>query len=360
MSIVNSQFYPTFEPMEFSAQQIAALIGGKIEGDPSVTIKTLAKIEEAQPGSLTFLANPKYASYLPTTKASVVILTDGISNEKTSATLIKVKDGREAFTVLLEAYHNLQFSKKGVEEHANVSKTAKIGKDTYIGSFTYVGENVVIGNNVKIFPNVFIGDNSKIGDNTVVYPGVKIYRDSTIGKNCTFHSGVVIGSDGFGFVPNSENNYRKMPQVGNVIIEDNVEIGSNSTIDRATMGSTIIRKGVKLDNLIQIGHNVEIGENTVVAAQSGIAGSTKVGRDCMIGGQVGIVGHLTIGNRVKIAAQSGISSNIKDNEVIQGSPAFNHFDYKKAYVLFRRLPELSKKINELESKIEALSAKKVS
>jgi UDP-3-O-[3-hydroxymyristoyl] glucosamine N-acyltransferase len=345
--------------MEFSAQQIAALIGGKIEGDASVKIKTLAKIEEAQPGSLTFLANPKYVSYLPTTKASIVILTDGISNEKSSATLIKVKDGREAFTILLEAYHKLQFSKTGVEEHVVVAKSAKLGKDAYIGANSYVGENVIIGDGVKIFPGCYVGDNSKIADNTVVYPGVKIYRESIIGKNCTFHSGVVIGSDGFGFVPNQENNYRKMPQVGNVIIEDNVEIGSNSTIDRATMGSTIIRKGVKLDNLIQIGHNVEIGENTVVAAQSGIAGSTKIGRDCMIGGQVGIIGHITIGNRVKIAAQSGIGSDKADDEVIQGSPAFDHLDYKKSYVTFKHLPELSKRIKELEAKIEELSTKKV-
>jgi UDP-3-O-[3-hydroxymyristoyl] glucosamine N-acyltransferase len=346
--------------MEFSAQQIAALIGGKIEGNPSVKIKTLAKIEEALPGSLTFLANPKYVSYLPTTKASIVILTDGISNEKSSATLIKVKDGREAFTILLEAYHKLQFGKTGIEEHATVAKSAKLGKDSYVGASSYIGENVTIGDNVKIFPTVYIGDNCKIGDNCIIYPGVKIYRESIIGKGCTFHSGVVIGSDGFGFVPNDENNYRKMPQVGNVIIEDNVEIGSNSTIDRATMGSTVIHKGVKLDNLIQVGHNVEIGENTVVAAQSGIAGSTKIGRDCMIGGQVGIIGHLTIGNRVKIAAQSGIGSDIADDEIIQGSPAFDHIDYKKSYVIFKRLPELNKKIKELEAKIEALSPKKVS
>jgi len=346
--------------MEFSAQQIAALIGGKIEGDASATIKTLAKIEEAQAGSLTFLANPKYASYLPTTKASIIIMTDGISSEKSSATLIKVKDGRAAFTTLLEAYHNLQFSKTGVEEHAVVAKSAKLGKDAYVGSNSYLGENVIIGNNVKIFPGVYIGDNCKIADGCIIFPGVKIYRESIIGKNCTFHSGVVIGSDGFGFVPNDENNYRKMPQVGNVVIEDNVEIGSNSTIDRATMGSTIIRKGVKLDNLIQVGHNVDIGENTVVAAQSGIAGSTKIGRDCLIGGQVGIIGHLTIGNRVKIAAQSGIGSNVPDDAVIQGSPAFDHMDYKKSYVVFKHLPELNKKIKELETKIEALSAKKVS
>ena len=346
--------------MEFSAQQIAVLLSGKIEGNPSVTVNNLAKIEEAQAGSLTFLANPKYIPYLAKTKASVVILTDGITDEKSAATLIKVKDGREAFTILLETYHKMQFGKTGIEEHAHVAKSVKLGKDSYVGSFSYAGDNVVIGENVKIFPGVYIGDNCKIGDSCIIYPGVKIYRESVIGKNCTLHSGVVIGSDGFGFVPNDENNYRKMPQVGNVVIEDHVEIGSNSTIDRATMGSTIIRKGVKLDNLIQVGHNVEIGENTVVAAQTGIAGSTKIGRDCMIGGQVGITGHITIGNRVKVAAQSGVGSDISDDEIIQGSPSFEHFDYKKSYVLFKHLPELNKKIKELEAKIEELLPKKVS
>ena len=341
--------------MEFTAQQIAALINGKIEGDASAKVSKLAKIEEATIGSLTFLSHPKYVPYLKTTGASVIIVSDGVTDEKsTTATLIKVKDSRQAFTILMEAYHKQQFAKTGIEEYANISQNATRAKDVYLGSFTYVGEGTKIADGARIYPNVYIGENCSIGKNCIIYPGVKIYRDSVIGDNCTLHSGVVVGSDGFGFVPNDENNYRKMPQVGNVIIENNVEIGSNTTIDRATMGSTVIHKGVKLDNLIQIGHNVEIGENTVIAAQSGVAGSTKIGRDCMIGGQVGIVGHLTIGNRVKIAAQSGIGSNVADDSTIQGSPALDHFDYKKAYVIFRRLPELSQKIKELESKIESL------
>jgi len=331
--------------MEFSANQIAALIGGKVEGNGDVKISKLSKIEEGEPGSLTFLSHPKYVDYLKSTKASAVIISEGITNEKpANTTLITVKDSRQAFTILLEAYHKQQFAKTGIEEFAVVSKLAKLGDKVYVGSHSYIGDNVTIGNGVYIFPNVYIGDNSKIGDGCLIYPGVKIYRDSVIGKQCTFHSGVVIGSDGFGFVPNEENNYRKMPQVGNVIIEDHVEVGSNTTIDRATMGSTIIRKGVKLDNLIQIGHNVEIGENTVMAAQSGVAGSTKIGKNCMIGGQVGIVGHITIGNGVKIAAQSGIGNDLPDNAIVQGSPAFDHLEYKKSYVAFRKLPEIYRKV----------------
>ncbi len=345
--------------MEFSAQQIAALVNGKVEGDASVKVNTLSKIEEATKGSLTFLSHPKYIPYLKTTDASIIIISEGITDEKPgTATLIKVSDSREAFTILMEAYHKQQFSKSGIEEFVHISPKATVHKDVYVGSFTYIGENTDVASGSRIYPNVYIAENCKIGKNCIIYPGVKIYRDSIIGDNCTLHSGVVVGSDGFGFVPNSENNYRKMPQVGNVIIGNNVEIGSNTTIDRATMGSTIIRKGVKLDNLIQIGHNVEIGENTVIAAQAGVAGSTKIGNDCMIGGQVGIIGHLTIGNRVKIAAQSGIGSNVTDDSTIQGSPALDHFDYKKAYVIFRRLPELSQKIQELESKIESLTISK--
>jgi len=337
--------------MEFSAIQIATLINGKLEGDPNAKVSKLAKIEEAGAGSLTFLSHPKYAEYLKTTGASVIIVCEDIVGEKpANSTFIKVKDSRQAFSVLLDAYHKQQFSKTGIEQNAVVAKTAKYGTNVYIGSFSYIGENVTIGNNVHIFPNVYIGDNSKIGDGCVIYPGVKIYLDCVIGKNCKFHSGVIIGSDGFGFVPNSENQYHKMPQVGNVVIEDNVEIGSNTTIDRATMGSTVIRKGVKLDNLIQIGHNVEIGENTVIAAQSGVAGSTKIGRDCMIGGQVGIIGHITIGNGVKIAAQSGVGNNIPDGATIQGSPAFDHMDYKKSYVVFRKLPEMRNSLKDLEGK----------
>jgi UDP-3-O-[3-hydroxymyristoyl] glucosamine N-acyltransferase len=342
--------------MEFTAQQIAALVNGEVEGDPSSKVSKLAKIEEATTGSLTFLSHPKYIPYLKTSGASVIIITEGITDEKPdTATLIKVKDSRQAFTILMEAYHKQQFSKSGIEEFTFISPNAIIAQNVYIGSFTYIGQNTKIDEGARIYPNVYIAENCRIGKNCIINSGVKIYPDCIVGDNCTIHSGVVVGSDGFGFVPNDKNNYRKMPQVGNVVIENNVEIGSNTTIDRATMGSTIIRKGVKLDNLIQIGHNVEIGENTVIAAQSGVAGSTKIGRDCMIGGQVGIVGHLTIGNRVKIAAQSGIGSSVADDSTVQGSPALDHFDYKKAYVIFRRLPELSQKIKELESKIESLT-----
>ncbi len=345
--------------MEFSAQQIAALVNGNIEGDASAKVSKLAKIEEATTGSLTFLSHPKYVPYLKTTGASVIIITDGITDETSEATLIKVKDSRQAFTILMEAYQQQQFTKKGViEEFTNISPKATVAKDAYIGSFSYIGDNTTISEGARIYPNVYISENCKIGKNCIIYSGVKIYHDSVIGDNCTLHSGVVVGSDGFGFVPNDKNNYRKMPQIGNVVIENNVEIGSNTTVDRATMGSTVIHKGVKLDNLIQIGHNVEIGENTVIAAQSGVAGSTKIGSDCMIGGQVGIIGHLTIGNRVKIAAQSGIGSDVEDDSTIQGSPALDHMDYKKAYVIFRKLPELSRKIKELESKIESLTISK--
>jgi len=345
--------------MEFTAHQIAQLINGKVEGDGSVKVSKLAKIEEATQGSLTFLSHPKYLPFLKTTGASIIIISDGITDEKPeTATLIKVKDSRQAFSILMEAYHSQQFAKTGIEEYAHVSPKATLAKDVYIGSFTYIGEGTNIAEGVRIYPNVYIAENCTIGKNCILYSGVKIYNDSVIGDNCTFHSGVVIGSDGFGFVPNDENNYRKMPQVGNVIIGNHVEIGSNTTIDRATMGSTIVHKGVKLDNLIQIGHNVEIGENTVIAAQTGVAGSSKIGRDCMIGGQVGIAGHLTIGNRVKIAAQSGVGSNVPDDTAVQGSPSFDHFDYKKAYVIFRKLPELSQRIQELESKIESLTISK--
>lgn len=312
--------------MEFTAQQIALLVNGAIEGDASSKVNKLAKIEEATAGSLTFLSHPKYIPYLKATGASVIIISEGITDEKPqTATLIKVKDSRQAFTILMEAYHKQQFAKTGIEEFAFISPKAVVAKDVYVGSFTYIGENTQISEGVRIYPNVYIAENCKIGKNCIIYSGVKVYRETILGDNCTLHSGVVVGSDGFGFVPNDENNYRKMPQVGNVVIENNVEIGSNTTIDRATMGSTIIHKGVKLDNLIQIGHNVEIGENTVIAAQSGVAGSTKIGRDCMIGGQVGIIGHLTIGNRVKVAAQSGIGSDVADDSTIQGSPALDHF-----------------------------------
>jgi UDP-3-O-[3-hydroxymyristoyl] glucosamine N-acyltransferase len=342
--------------MEFTAKQISGLLGGRVQGDENTRVNKLSKIEEGQPGSLSFLANPKYTHFIYTSKASLIIVNDDFNAEQpVNATLIRVPNAYESFVKLLEIYNQVQLDKKGIEQPSFVSQSAKVGSDCYIGAFAYIGNNVSIGNNVKIYPQVYIGDNVTIGDNTTLFAGVRIYSDCSIGSHCTLHTGVVIGADGFGFTPNAANNYKKVPQIGNVIIEDHVEIGANTSIDRATLGSTIIRKGVKLDNLIQIAHNVEIGENTVIAAQTGVAGSTKIGRDCMVGGQVGIVGHITIADKVKIAAQSGIGSSItKEGEIVQGSPAFNIGDYKRTYVIFRKLPEMEKRIKELEELIAAL------
>lgn len=349
--------------MEFSAKQIAQLLGGEIVGNPDAIVNMLSKIEDAAEHTLSFLANSLYNSYLYTTNASIVIVSKDFCPEKplkSTCTLIKVENPRESFAILLEAYNKNKLNISGIEQPCYISNTAQVGEGIYVGAFAYIGNNAKIGNKVKIYPNVYIGENAVIGDNTILYPGVKIYSETVIGKNCTLHSGVIIGGDGFGFAPNKENNYQKMDQIGNVIIEDHVEIGSNTTIDRATLGSTIIRQGVKLDNLIQIGHNAEIGENTVIAAQTGIAGSTKVGKDCMIGGQVGIVGHITIANRVKIAAQSGISNSIlKEGDVVQGSPAFSIGYYKRSYVIYKKLPELLDKIKELEKTICELTEKSV-
>ncbi len=276
---------------------------------------------------------------------------DFIPEQEINSTLIKVTDPYLAFTQLLEYYHKMRLmNKTGIESPAFISESAKIGKNVYIGAFAHIGDNVTIGDNVKIHSNTNIGENSTIGDNTLIYNGVNIYPETIIGQNCTIHSGVVIGGDGFGFAPQEDGSYKKVPQIGNVILEDDIEIGANSTIDRATLGSTIIRQGVKIDNLVQIAHNVEIGENTVIASQTGIAGSTKIGKNCTIGGQVGIVGHISIGNNVKIQAQSGIGRNLKDNEVVQGSPALGYTEYNKSYVVFRKLPELAKRVNDLEKK----------
>lgn len=342
--------------MEFTAKQISELLKGKVEGNPEASVHKLAKIEEGEPGSLSFLANPKYAPFIYTTKASVVIVgKDFEAEQPVAATLIRVDDAYKSFVELLEIYNQIQRDKKGIEQPSFISPTAKLGNECYVGAFAYIGNNVTIGNNVKIYPQVFIGDNAVIGDNTTLFAGAKVYSDCIIGKDCTLHTGTVIGADGFGFTPNSENQYKKVAQIGNVIIEDYVEIGANTTIDRATLGSTIIHKGVKLDNLIQVGHNVEIGENTVIAAQTGVAGSAKIGRDCMIGGQVGIVGHITIADKVKIAAQSGIGSSIlTEGDIVQGSPAFGIGDYKRTYVVFRKLPHLEKRIKELEQLLEEL------
>ncbi len=344
--------------MEFSAAQIADLLNGKVEGDASTKVNSLSKIEEGTPGSLSFLSNPQYSPYLYETDASIVIVAKDFALEKPvkkTCTLVRVDDPRQSFAKLLEAYNQINNNHIGIEQPSYISKTATLGKNIYVGAFAYIGENAKIGDNVKIYPNTYIGNNCVVGNNTILFPGVKIHAECKVGNHCTFLAGVVIGSDGFGFAPNSENNYNKVPHIGNVIVEDHVEIGANTTVDRATLGSTIIRKGVKLDNLIMVAHNVEIGENTVIASQTGIAGSTKIGKDCMIGGQVGIIGHLTIANKVKIAAQSGIGTSItNEGEIVQGSPAFGIGDYKRSYILYRKLPELNTKINELENNIKTL------
>lgn len=340
--------------MKFSAKDIAALVGGKTEGNPDASVTKLAKIEEGVPGSLSFLSNPQYTPYIYTTGATIVIVNDDFVAEQAlpaDLTLVRVPEARAAFAKLLAAYNQFRLNKTGVDALAYVSPSAKIGANVYIGAFAYIGDQVVVGDNTKIHPHVHLGDNASVGKNTILYSGVRVYHDCVIGNDCICQSGTIIGGDGFGFQPNSTNNYQKVPHIGNVVVEDHVEIGANTTIDRATLGSTIIRKGVKLDNLIQVAHNVEIGENTVIAAQTGIAGSTKIGRDCMIGGQVGIIGHLQIGDRVKIAAQSGIGSNIKDDEIMQGSPAFSIGDYKRSYVVFRNLPDISDKVKNIEKKL---------
>lgn len=340
--------------MEFSARQIATLVNGQIIGNENSVVNNLSKIEEGKPKTLSFLASSKYVQYLYETDATIVIVDKTLKPSKPvkdTCTLILVDNARESFAKLLEVYNQIRNNKVGVEQPSYISNSAKVGKGCYIGAFTYLGDNVVIGDNVKIYQNVVIGDNSVVGDNSTIFAGVKVYTSTKIGKECTIHAGAVIGSDGFGFTPNSENNYRKVPQIGNVIIEDNVEIGANTAIDRATLGSTIIRKGAKLDNLIQIAHNVEVGENTVIAGQVAIAGSTKVGKNCMIGGQAGIAGHLKIADGVKIAAQSGIGQDIeKENEIVMGSPAFSISDYRRSYVIFKSLPKLSTQISSLIKK----------
>ncbi|EIJ40235.1 UDP-3-O-(3-hydroxymyristoyl) glucosamine N-acyltransferase [Galbibacter orientalis DSM 19592] len=337
--------------MKFTATQIAGILEGEIVGNPEVEVSKLSKIEEGTDGSLTFLANPKYTHYIYSTEASITIVNKTlVLDHDVNTTLIKVEDAYKSFSKLLEYYNQVKLNKTGVEQPIFMAASSSYGEEVYIGAFTYIGENVKIGNNVKIYPNAYIGDNTEISDNVVIFAGAKVYSESKIGRNCVIHSGCVIGADGFGFSPNEEGEFQKVPQTGNVILEDYVDVGAGTTIDRATLGSTIIRRGVKLDNQMQIAHNVEIGENTVIAAQTGIAGSTKIGKNCMIGGQVGIVGHITIGNRVRIQAQSGIGRNVKDDEVLQGSPALNYGDFNKSYVHFKNLPKLVDKINQLEKK----------
>lgn len=344
--------------MEFSAQQIATLLNGTVEGDENSVVNNLSKIEEGKPKTLSFLANPIYTNYIYTTDASIVIVNKTLTLDKpvkATCTLIRVDNAYESFAKLLELYTQIKGNKTGIEQPSFISPNAVLGSDCYVGAFAYVGQHVKIGNNVKIYPHVYIGDHVTIGDNTTLFSGVKIYHECVIGSHCTVHASTVIGSDGFGFAPNKDGQvFAKVPQIGNVVIEDYVEIGSNASIDRATLGSTFLRKGVKLDNLVQIAHNAEIGENTVIAGLSGVAGSTKVGKNCMIGAQVGIAGHLKIADGVKIAGQSGIGSNIdKEGEIVQGSPAFNIGEYKRSYVLFRNLPKLSDKISDLSKKLNS-------
>lgn len=338
--------------MKFTAAQIAGILEGTVVGNPEIEVSKLAKIEEGSKGALTFLANPKYTSYIYTTEASVTIVNNDFTpDQELTTTLIRVEDAYNAFSKLLEYYNMVKLNKTGVEQPSFISETASYGDGIYIGAFSYLGENVTIGSNVKVYPNVYIGDNVTIGDNCVIFAGAKIYSESVIGNGVYIHSGAIVGADGFGFTPNEKGEYAKVPQTGNVIIEDNVDVGAGTTIDRATLGSTIIRKGVKLDNQIQIAHNVEIGEHTAIAAQTGIAGSSKIGKNCLIGGQVGIAGHITIGDRVRIQAQSGIGRNIKDDEVLQGSPSFGYTDWNRSYVHFKNLPKIVQQVNQLEKKI---------
>lgn len=332
--------------MKFTAAQIAGILEGEVVGDPNAEVYKLSKIEEGTAGSLTFLANPKYTNFIYTTQATITIVNATfVPEQDITTTLIKVEDAYQSFSKLLEYYNQVKLMKSGIEQPSVISEGVTYGPDLYLGSFCYIGKNVTIGKNVKIYPNSFIGDNVIIGDNCVFFAGVRIYSETVIGSNCTLHSGTIIGSDGFGFAPQDDGTYKKVPQIGNVIIEDDVEIGACSTVDRATLGATIIRKGVKLDNHIQVAHNVEIGSNTVIASQTGIAGSTKIGKNCMIGGQVGFAGHLVIGDHVKIQGQSGITRNLSDGETVQGTPAITYGDYAKSYVHFKNLPKI---VSELE------------
>ncbi len=346
--------------LEFSAQQIALMIQGKVEGDASATVSQFGKIEEAKKGEISFLANPKYEDYLYQTEASIIIVNETLELKKQiSATLIRVPDAYAAFATLLTKYQELKTeSLSGVQTPSYIASSAKLGEQHFVAAFAYIGEKVCIGNNVKIFSNVVIGDNVNIGNNVILNPGVIIYSDCVLGNNITIHAGAIIGSDGFGFAPTSDGSYKKVPQLGNVIIEDHVEIGANTTIDRATIGSTIIRKGVKLDNLVQVAHNVEVGEHTVIAAQSGLSGSTKMGKGVMMGGQAGTAGHLSVADGVKIAARSGITKSITNaNSTITGFPAAEHSTALRSQIHLKNLPNLEKRVKELEILVAQLSQK---
>jgi UDP-3-O-[3-hydroxymyristoyl] glucosamine N-acyltransferase len=348
--------------MQFTAAQIAMIVNGKVEGDSAATVKSFGKIEEAKQGQLSFLANPKYEDFLYQTQASVVILANKYElKQPINATVVRVEDAYSAFATLLNKYQELKTQAlTGIEQPSHIAASAKVGENVYVAAFAYISENAVIGKNVKIFPNVFIGANTKVDDNTILHSGVKIYHDCVIGKNVTVHAGSVIGGDGFGFAPQADGTYKKVPQIGNVVIEDFVEVGANATIDRATIGSTLIKRGAKLDNLIQIAHNVEVGNNTVIAAQAGVSGSTKLGNNVLIGGQAGIVGHITIADGSRINAQSGVSKAIKTpNTSVTGSPAHDYTSALRSQAVSRNLPELEKRVAELEKMIQQLLAERV-
>lgn len=342
--------------MEYTVAQIAQLLDGEVKGDENAVISKLSKIEEGGRGTLTFLANPKYEPYVYNTSATAVILNkDFVPEKEIPATLIQVSDSYEAFAKLLDFYNKQKKARFKVSRKSKIARSATIAKNIYVGEFVSIGENVEIGEETQVYPNVTILDNVKIGNNVILYPGVVVMPDTVIGNDCIIHSGAVLGSDGFGFAPSKEGDYTKIPQTGNVILEDNVEVGANACVDRATIGSTIIRKGAKVDNLVQVAHNVEIGSNTVIAAQVGMSGSSKIGDNCMFGGQVGIAGHISIANNTKVAAQSGISKTIvKENTALMGSPGFDVRSYRVAYVHFRNLDIMSKKIDELEKKLQKL------
>jgi len=342
--------------MKFKAEEIALYLKGEVVGDPEVTVSNVSKIEEGKEGTLAFFANPKYENYLYTSDASIVLVNkDFVPREPVKATLIKVNDAYQAFAALLDLYMQARESlKSGVEQPSFVHQSSELGPNCWVAAFAYIGRNVKIGEHVKIYPHVYVGDNVTIGDGTILYPGVKIYEDSVIGRRCILHSGAVVGSDGFGFVPQKDGSYKKIPQIGNVILEDDVEIGANTTIDCGTMGSTILRKGVKLDNLIMIAHNCEVGDHTVMAALTGLAGTSKVGKNCKFGGQVGLAGHLTIGDNVQIGAQSGVSKNVKSNEIILGSPAFDYKQAIRMYTILRNLPQLRQEVIDLQKEVQKL------
>ncbi len=340
--------------MEFSAKQIAQFVQGVIEGDENATVNTFAKIEDGKPGAISFLSNPKYTHYIYDTESSIVLVDKSVELEKpTKATLIKVDNAYECVAKLLQLYESMKPKKTGIDSLAFISPSAKIGENVYIGAFAYIGDNVVIGDGCQIYPNVVICENAKVGNDCLFYPNVTIYHDCHVGNRVTLHAGSVVGSDGFGFAP-SENGYDKIPQIGIVTIEDDVEIGANTCVDRSTMGSTFVRKGVKLDNLVQIAHNTDIGANTVMSAQVGVAGSTKVGQWCMFGGQVGIAGHITIGNKVFLGAQSGVPSSLKDNQTLIGTPPMEKLPYFKSQAIFQKLPDLYKQIQKLQKEVDEL------